>query len=575
MIFDLFKIFKQFRYFQIVNLYSIFFLLIPLITFSQKTYNNEFHFSFQVNNKSEINQFSKLLSIEKIEGNTVFAYANSKQFKNFKKLDKKYAIIENTATNLKISKSISELKEWNTYPTYLQYITLMNDFATNYPDICSLHEIGESINGHKILAVKISDNVSDKEAEPEFFYSSTIHGNELVGYVLSLRLIDYLLSNYSNPKIANLINNCEIWINPLANPDGTYAQSDTIIANKCTRNNANGIDLNRNYPDPEDGEHPDGNDWQPENIAMMDFMNEHNFVLSANIHTGVEVINYPWDTWSKLHADNSWFRYISRMYVDTVHVNSYSGYFDYLENGITNGYQWYTISGGRQDYANYFLHGREVTIEISSNHIPSEIDLPYYWNYNYKSLVNYIEQSLYGISGIITDSITGEPLKATIEVLNYDKDNSYIYSDATNGNYHRLIAEGNYSLKFTAYNHRPKTIENISVTNNQTTNLNVELVAFGDGIQAKNINRFEILSYNNPISNNIASFSIISQETTKCSLKVFSITGRKIIEKENIPINNGDNFLEINLEKFDEGLYIFQFYVSDLIIEKKVIKLNK
>jgi carboxypeptidase D len=36
------------------------------------------------------------------------------------------------------------------------------------------------------------------EYEPEFMYTSTMHGDETVGYVLMLRLIDYLLTNYGN-----------------------------------------------------------------------------------------------------------------------------------------------------------------------------------------------------------------------------------------------------------------------------------------------------------------------------------------------------------------------------------------
>ena len=54
-------------------------------------------------------------------------------------------------------------------------------------------------------------------------------------------------------------------------------------------------------------QHPDGNQWAPENIAIMDFSNEHNFVLSANFHGGSLVANYPWDYTYALTPDNDLF----------------------------------------------------------------------------------------------------------------------------------------------------------------------------------------------------------------------------------------------------------------------------
>ncbi len=96
------------------------------------------------------------------------------------------------------------------------YVAMMNAFETNYPGLCDVFSIGTTVNGRQLLVAKISDNVVTDEAEPEFFYTSTMHGDEITGYVLMLRLIDSLLTAYStSPRIANLVNNIEIYINPL------------------------------------------------------------------------------------------------------------------------------------------------------------------------------------------------------------------------------------------------------------------------------------------------------------------------------------------------------------------------
>jgi hypothetical protein len=180
-----------------------------------------------------------------------------------------------------------------------------------------------------------------------------------------LRLIDYLLSNYgTDPRVTGLVDNIEIWINPLANPDGTYAGGNNTV-NGARRGNALFVDLNRNYPDPADGPHPDGLEWQDETVAFMQMAEEKHFVAGANLHGGAEVCNYPWDTWENLHADNDWWVYVCREYADTVHEYAVPGYMTDLDNGITNGFAWYWITGGRQDYMTYFQQGREFTLEIS------------------------------------------------------------------------------------------------------------------------------------------------------------------------------------------------------------------
>ena len=58
-----------------------------------------------------------------------------------------------------------------------------------------------------------------------------------------------------------------------------------------------------------------------------------------------------------------------------IHVDmaapSASGYFNYLNNGITNGWDWYEVDGGRQDFMNYFKLCRESTIELSNTKTPN------------------------------------------------------------------------------------------------------------------------------------------------------------------------------------------------------------
>ncbi|NOZ47619.1 MAG: hypothetical protein GXO79_12685 [Chlorobi bacterium] len=204
----------------------------------------EVYFTFQLVNFQDVKLISQLVSVDKIEklknAITVYAYANSKQFEKFKELQIKYVV--NTPPSLlfeaKMANTSKEMNEWDTYPTYEAYVQMMVDFANNYPELCKLDTIGISVENRLILAIKISDNVNEDEAEPEFYYTSSMHGDEITGYVLMLRLIDYLLSNYNSiAEIKDLVDNTEIWINPSANPDGTYAGGNSTV-NGATRYNA-------------------------------------------------------------------------------------------------------------------------------------------------------------------------------------------------------------------------------------------------------------------------------------------------------------------------------------------------
>lgn len=444
--------------------------------------NGEVYFNFYVENNNEINFLTNIISIDNVTGNIVYAYANENEFTEFLKYGYKYEVLTNPGDLIEAEMSYTTrgMLDWNVYPTYDTYINMMYQFQADYPAICKIIDAGNSVQGRKILFAKITSNVNQREAKPQFMYTSTMHGDETTGYVLMLRLIDSLLTSYGNDeRITNLLNDIEIWINPLANPDGTYYGGNHTVTGS-RRYNANGYDLNRNFPDPVNGVH---SQQQQETTVFRNIQETNNFLLIANFHGGAEVVNYPWDRWSnvgsnsRIHADQTWYQFISWLYADTCQFNSPPGYMTYL-GGVTNGGAWYVITGGRQDYTNFYQWGREVTIEISNTKLVPASLLPNYWEYNKRSFLNYIETVFYGVKGIVTDTINS-PLKAKITVVGHDVDNSEVWSDSLSGFYLRMLSPGTYSFTFESAEHYDTTISNIVLGSYFSFNeLNVQMIPF-------------------------------------------------------------------------------------------------
>jgi hypothetical protein len=501
---------------------------------------------------------SSFLSIDNYLNDTVTAYANESGFRQFLELRIPYQVVSPPSlryTGL-AGRRTGSVFAFTRYPAYQEYISMMEGFASDFPHICRLTEFGTSKNGRKLLALKISDNPEDQEQEPVFFYSSTMHGDEVVGYMLMLRLIDYLLEGYgTDSRVKNLLDGLEIWINPLSNPDGTYFLSDTSVAG-ATRFNGNQKDLNRDFPDTRD-ELWDIRPREPETHAMMVFMSDIRPVLAANFHGGAEVVNYPWDTWERLHADNTWYRQIARRYADSAQYYGPVGYMTFLENGITNGYSWYTVYGGRQDYANYFLNGREVTIELSNEKMPDESTLEEFWNSNRRSLLQFMTEIFTGLSGTITDSITGAPVKATVSIAGHEKDNSFIYSSETDGSFYRLAGVGDHVLVIDAPGYMEKKLPAVASLG-QLTGLNVKMAPVSpDGKLFPNPFAHSLSIYINEPGNNLV-------------LDFIDLSGRRV--KRIIQQVLHEGFQEIQVTGLAPGGYVVNINYGNQSMKQFVFK---
>ncbi len=506
---------------------------------------------FRENNIKKVNQLSKIISIDHYQNGIVKAYLSQREIEDFLSKGYDFNILEDKSSdNLEVANNISEMANWDKYPSYDVYVEMMLNYANNYPGICKLDTIGYSQNNRLILVLKITDNPNEDEYEPEFLYTGQMHGDEMVASILFLRLIDYILSNYeSNLDITNLVNNTEIWINPLSNPDGLYWSGNNNVSGSI-RYLANGIDPNRNFPNSEGGEHPDGHEWAQETIDMMAFVESRNFVMSANTHSGAEVVNYPWDTWNsnnKITADNNWWVMVSQEYAEHAQNDSPPNYFTEVDqSGYINGGDWYVVQGTRQDYMNYFQHCREATIELSNQKKLNSNELPNHWIYNKEALISYLEQVQYGIRGIVTDSCTGEAIKAKIEIEEHDQDNSFIYSSLPIGNFHRPIEAGTYNLTVSADGYHSKTIENISISDYNTTDLNVKLSPI---LSTNNLHyeRNHITIQPNPVKEN---FQIVGN-TPILQIEILDIKGKTVLKRH---LKNSNEI--ISIQNLKSGTYI-------------------
>ena len=181
------------------------------------------------------------------------------------------------------------------YHHYEDLQTQMAYFAHKYSNFSRLYSIGKSVRGRELWVLEISDNPGLHESlEPEFKYVGNMHGNEAVGREMLLLLIKHLLEGYGvDQRITRLVDSTRIHIMPTMNPDGFEMSMEGDRSSIRGRANANNHDLNRNFPDQFTGQ---TSRTEPEVEAIMKWSREYPFVLSANLHGGSLVANYPYDS---------------------------------------------------------------------------------------------------------------------------------------------------------------------------------------------------------------------------------------------------------------------------------------
>ncbi len=489
----------------------------------------EVYFKYVVDDLFKINELSNVVSIDKVDHQIVHAYANKQEFEEFLKSDYYYEILTPPGELIKnpaMATTPEEVRQqWDRYPSFDAYVDMMNQFEEDYPDLCRINKIGESVDGREILYAIISDNVNEREPEPRHMATSTMHGDEACMFVNYLRLIDYLLTNYeSDEYVKKLVDNVEIWICPDENPDGTY-QNDNSTVQGAKRYNANNVDINRHYPYSGERRDKSALAKEPECQCVMDLLDTCEFVLSTNAHGGAELLNYPYDYGNVRHADDDWMVYVYKKFAKTVHdadPNHLTGGND----GIIRGWTWYEIQGSRMDYVTYYGRAREVTFESSGDKLVSASRLPEYWDCYYEASLDYIEQNLFGINGTVTCGVGDTGLRAKVYIEDHDNEQSYVYSKFPHGDFWRPIIAGTYDVEFSLDGYLTHVEENVQVRNDEATVLNIVMWAEGTGtINNEGIQKDALTV--TPCNGRYVNINLTNQSGLN-GLGIFDISGRLI-----------------------------------------------
>ncbi|HPR63071.1 MAG TPA: M14 family zinc carboxypeptidase [Thermoanaerobaculia bacterium] len=346
------------------------------------------------------------------------------------------------------------------------------EIASTYPSIVELRVLSDSLyEGHKIYAVKISDHAVLDEDEPVFLMDCQHHAREVMTSEIARDAIEYLTSNYgTDVRVTEWIDNLEIWIVPMVNPDGIEYVFNNDIWWRKNRNPQCPVDLNRNYPATwnecrgssgncfDETFRGTGATSEPETQAMIALMDEIHPVFYLSYHSYGPYIIWPYGCASTPDYDS--LRRIGALL--NLQMEDDLGRTGHWPMG-TSGEVLYLTDGASTDepYTRYGTYG--YTIEVNST--GSGMFHPDYATWRDKTVerqrngwgffLTYLLDGAW-VTGHVLDGITGLPLdNATIEIDEMPRDphqsarltdfyGRYFFFPIPNASYHLTVSRAGY-----------------------------------------------------------------------------------------------------------------------------------
>ncbi|MBN4056756.1 immune inhibitor A [bacterium AH-315-J21] len=271
----------------------------------------------------------------------------------------------------------AQLSTMGGYETFSEIVAHIDSTVAANPSIMTAKfSIGQSLEGRDLWVVKISNNPTVDEDEPEILLASLMHSREPAGAAVTLAVMDYLVSNYgSDPFVTNLVDTREIFILPVVNPDGyVYNELTNPGGGGLWRKNRRpigvdtGVDLNRNhdshwaYNDIGSSPVPSSQTYrgtapfsEPETQALNAFILSRNFSVIHNHHSYSNLELWPLGYDRFYSVDEDVFQAIGDSLTQ--------------DNGYVPSIGWdlYPTNGEADDWAYTALNIPSFTVEIGNN----------------------------------------------------------------------------------------------------------------------------------------------------------------------------------------------------------------
>ena len=193
--------------------------------------------------------------------------------------------------------------DWSAeYHDYRAIAAHLEELAGRAPERAALAAIGSSLEGRPLWALRIG---GDRGA-PAMLVNATEHAREWIAAAVATCVADRLIGDYDrDPAIRAFVDHTQLWLVPVANPDGYQHSWSTDRYWRKNLRDRHGVDLNRNFPVGFGGTGSSGNKRseiyrgayafsEPESIALRDLARRERIALHVDLHAYGQLLLYPW-----------------------------------------------------------------------------------------------------------------------------------------------------------------------------------------------------------------------------------------------------------------------------------------